>query len=128
MGKKVRAGLSPAVWQDLGQVSEFLPVCAEFCVHCMHGLCHEFVGRSNAQPSPLFSPLCFGNFFFFFWMVEKREEGQEVRVMRGEGGEGSSHCPPVVAAPLLDTAFRSKALEEEKLVARANDGGLGHFY
>lgn len=84
----------------------------------------------EAMPSLLlYFPLCvLVIFFFFFWMVEKREEGQEVRVMRGEGGEGSSHCPPVVAAPLLDTAFRSEALKEEKLVARANDGRLGHFY
>lgn len=36
--------------------------------------------------------------------------------------------PPVVAVPLLDTAFRSEALGEEKLIARANDGRLGHFY
>lgn len=49
-------------------------------------------------------------------MVEKREEGREVRVMRGEDGEGSSHCPPVVAVPLLDTAFRSEALERRSLL------------
>lgn len=83
------------------------------------------MGKTNAQPSPLFSSLCFGNIFF---LDGGKEEGREVIVMCGEGEREAVTDPPVAAPSLLDTVFRSEALGKGEASCKSNDGGLGHFY
>lgn len=119
MGNQSRAGLSPAVTQP--QPGWFLPMCDKLCAHPKDGLSR--VGGCGQCPafSSVF-PLCV-LVNHHPPMVEKREEGGDVRVACGMSAEGTQRCH----RGLLSLSFGSQALGKGEACCKSQGRGTSAF-